>query len=358
MGLRERLIAQIRAAGPLTVAQYMAACLHDPQDGYYATRPALGPEGDFITAPLVSQMFGEMIGLWLVEAWSRLGRPDPVRLVEMGPGDGTLMSDILRAARLDPGFTAACDVWLVEVSEPLRRAQRQGLGDRVSWASSLADVPDGTPVLLVANELLDCLPPRQFVRDGAAWAERMVGLNEAGELAFGLSRAPLDRLLPEAPAGAVFELSPAQEALAEEIGARLAADGGAALLIDYGRDAPGFGDTLQALARHVKLSPLDRPGEADLTVHADFPAVVAAARRAGAEAAPILTQGEFLVRLGIGARAEALANARPDRSDLIERQLERLVSPDEMGELFKVACLHHRGFAPPGFEAPNLEGRA
>ncbi len=351
MGLRERLIAQIRAAGPLTVAQYMTACLHDPQDGYYATRPALGAGGDFITAPLVSQMYGELIGLWLVEAWSRMGRPNPVRLVEMGPGDGTLMSDILRAARLDPAFVEACDIWLVEVSEPLRRAQRQGLGDRVSWAASLAEVPEGAPLLLVANELLDCLPPRQYVRGEAAWAERMVMLDDAGELSFGLSRLPLDHPLPEAPAGAILEHSPAQEALASEIAARVMLEGGAALLIDYGRDAPGFGDTLQALARHKKQHPLARPGEADLTVHADFPAVAAAARAEGAAVAPILTQGEFLVRLGIGARAEALANARPDRSEVIERQLERLVSPDQMGELFKVACLHSPGFVPPGFEA-------
>lgn len=350
MGLRERLIAQIQAGGPMTVAQYMTACLHDPQDGYYASRPALGAAGDFITAPLVSQMFGELIGLWLVEAWTRLGRPAAVNLVEMGPGDGTLMSDLLRAARLAPDFLAACEVWLVEVSEPLRRAQRQGLGDRPRWVSSLAEIPEGRPMLLVANELLDCLPPRQFVRGETAWAERLVGLNEAGELAFGLSRAPLDRMLPPAPAGAVLEHSAAQEALGAEIGARIAQDGGVALLIDYGRDAPGFGDTLQALKKHRKLHPLATPGEADLTVHADFPAVVAAARAAGAWAAPVITQGDFLVRLGIGARAEALANARPDKSDEIERQLERLISPDQMGELFKVACLCEPGFAPPGFE--------
>ncbi len=350
MALRDRLIARIQAQGPMTVAQYMTACLHDPQDGYYATRPALGAGGDFITAPMVSQMFGELIGLWLVETWNRLGRPDPVRLVEMGPGDGTLMSDLLRAARLAPDFMAACEVWLVEVSEPLRRLQRQGLGDSPRWARSLEEVPGGAPILLVANELLDCLPPRQFLRDADGWAERLVGLNDAGELAFGLSHTPLNRLMPPAPEGVILELSAAQEALGAEIGSRLAADGGAALLIDYGRDRPGFGDTLQALLRHKKLDPLATPGEADLTVHADFPAVVAAAARAGADTAAILTQGDFLVRLGIGARAEALANARPDKSDEIERQLERLISPDEMGELFKVACLYQPGFSPPGFE--------
>ncbi|WP_310542149.1 class I SAM-dependent methyltransferase [Phenylobacterium sp.] len=350
MGLRDRLIAQVRESGPMSVAQYMTACLHDPADGYYATRPALGAEGDFITAPLVSQMFGELIGLWAVACWQTMGRPSPFRLVEMGPGDGTLMDDMLRAARLAPDFGAAADVWLVETSAPLRARQRQVLGDGVSWAGSLAEVPDEAPMILIANELLDCLPPRQFVRTDKRWAERVVGLNDAGELAFGLAGAAIGDLAPDAPAGSVLEQSPAQEALGSEIGARIATDGGAALLIDYGRDQPGFGDTLQALRRHVKESPLASPGAADLTVHADFPAVLAAAGREGAATAPILTQGEFLVRLGIGARAEALTAARPDRSEVIERQLERLVSPDQMGDLFKAVCIHTPGLVPPGFE--------
>ncbi|MDO8911972.1 MAG: class I SAM-dependent methyltransferase [Phenylobacterium sp.] len=351
MGLRDRLIAQVRESGPMSVAQYMTACLHDPADGYYATRPALGADGDFITAPLVSQMFGELIGLWAVACWQAMGRPSPFRLVEIGPGDGTLMDDMLRAARLAPDFVAAADVWLVETSAPLKARQRQVLGDAVTWAASLAEVPDEAPMILVANELLDCLPPRQFVRTDKRWAERVVGLNDAGGLAFGLAGAAIGDLAPDAPAGSVLEQSPAQEALGSEIGARIAADGGAALLIDYGRDQPGFGDTLQALRRHVKESPLASPGAADLTVHADFPAVLAAAAREGAATAPILTQGEFLVRLGIGARAEALTAARPDRSEVIERQLERLVSPDQMGELFKAVCIHTPGLAPPGFEA-------
>ncbi len=348
MTLRDRLAEQIRASGPLTVAQYMLTCLHDPQHGYYATRPALGPGGDFITAPMVSQMFGELIGLWAVEAWTRMGRPDQVTLVEIGPGDGTLMSDILRAARLSPDFMSAVDVWLVEVSDPLRDRQRAQLGDRITWARNLGEVPDGAPLLLVANELLDCLPVHQFIRTEKGWAERMIGLDDAGALAFGLTAAPLSR---EGPLGAVVEHSPAQDALGAEIGQRIAQDGGGALLIDYGRAVPGFGDTLQALRRHRKEGPLENPGEADLTAHADFPCVLAAAHQQGASTAHILTQGEFLVRLGLGARAEALAAARPDRADEIERQLERLVSPDQMGELFKVACIHSPNFVPPGFEA-------
>ncbi|MFZ3008742.1 MAG: class I SAM-dependent methyltransferase [Phenylobacterium sp.] len=350
MGLRDRLIAQVRESGPMSVAQYMTACLHDPADGYYATRPSLGAGGDFITAPLVSQMFGELMGLWAVECWERLGRPQPFRLVEMGPGDGTLMDDMLRAARLAPAFVAAADVWLVETSQPLKARQRATLGDCVRWAAALSEVPTDAPMILVANELLDCLPPRQFVRTQTRWSERVVGLTDTGDLTFGLAAVALGQALPDAPVGSVLEHSPSQEALGSEIGARIVADGGAALLIDYGRDAPGFGDTLQALRRHVKESPLASPGEADLTVHADFPAVLAAAAREGAATAPILTQGEFLVRLGIGARAEALTAARPDRSEVIERQLERLVSPDQMGELFKVVCIHTQGLVPPGFE--------
>jgi SAM-dependent MidA family methyltransferase len=351
MSLSERLAAQIRAGGPMTIAQYMTACLHDPQDGYYATRPALGPEGDFITAPLVSQMFGELIGAWLVECWERLGRPAPFRLVEMGPGDGTLMSDILRLARLAPDFAAAADLWLVEVSPPLREAQRRRLeGGPLTpkWAADLADVPEGAPLLLVANELLDCLPVRQYVMTPQGWAERLVGLDAEGHLTFGFTPSP-GAGPRDAPEGAMFERSPAQEAVGAELGARIVRDGAVALLIDYGRDRPGFGDTLQALKRHEKLAALTCPGGADLTVHADFPAVMAAAGAAGA-ATHIATQGAFLLRLGLQHRAEALARARPDKADELARQRDRLAAPDQMGDLFKAAVIASPGWSIPAFE--------
>ena len=353
MSLGDRLRAQIAASGPLTVAQYMTACLYDPQDGYYATRPRLGEGGDFITAPLVSQMFGELIGLWAVDCWTRLGSPATFRLVEAGPGDGTLMSDLLRAARLAPGFLAAADLWLIETSAPLIEVQNARLAAgplQPRWADGLAALPAGAPVILIANELLDCLPARQFVRTARGWAERMVGLDGQGALAFGLSPRPVDSLMPEAAPGEVVEVSPAQEAFAAELGALIARDGGAALLIDYGRDEPGPGDTLQALRRHQKVSPLDVPGEADLTVHADFPAVAAAARVVGAQASAILTQGELLARLGVHARAEALMRARPDRAEVVQRQLARLIAPDQMGILFKALAIHAPGLIPPGFE--------
>jgi SAM-dependent MidA family methyltransferase len=383
MSLLDRLRAQIAQDGPISVAEYFTRCLHDPRDGYYATRPALGEGGDFLTAPGVSQMFGELIGLWLMETWDRLGRPAQVRLVELGPGDGTLMSDILRAARLLPAFLAAADLWLVEVSPPLRALQALRLADASPaprGAERLEDVPAGAPLLLVANEVLDCLPARQFVRTQGGWAERMVGLDPEGNLAFGLKslgpppvgeaalwggggeQTHLGQLPPPSAAptpppegedlepGTVVESSPAQAALGSEIGHRMARDGGAALLIDYGRDAPGPGDTLQALKAHAKVSPLAEPGQADLTVWADFPAVLQAAVAAGARTGPILRQGDFLRGLGIEARAQALSQARPDRADTVARQLDRLTGAAQMGDLFKVVCIHQPGLAPPLFE--------
>jgi SAM-dependent MidA family methyltransferase len=352
MSLKDRLVAEIRATGPMTVAQYMTACLHDPLDGYYATRPALGEDGDFITAPMISQMFGELIGLWAVETWRGMGAPDRMLLVEAGPGTGVLMQDALRAARLDPAFMAAAELWLIETSAPLVALQHERLANgplMPSWTTGLDDLPGDAPVILIANELLDCLPARQLVRTEAGWAERMVGLNDTGELMFGL--APRDGPGPdlEVAPGEVVEFSEPQTAFAATLAARLARHGGAALLIDYGRATPDVSDTFQALQRHRKVDPLSHPGEADLTVHADFPAVIAAARAAGARAG-LKTQGDFLRRLGIEQRAAALARARPDQADVIARQLARLIEPDQMGDLFKVACLFAGGPPPPGFE--------
>ncbi len=352
MSLMARLSAEIAQTGPLTLAQFMTACLHDPKDGYYATRPALGEDGDFITAPLVSQMFGELVGLWCAEVWARMGRPERVLWVEVGPGDGTLIQDALRAvSRAAPAFAQAAELMLVETSAPLAARQRERLGGAFAhWIQSLSDLPADAPVILVANEVLDCLPVRQFVSTGGGWAERMVGLDAEGELAFGLARRPLDRVLPVTPPDTVIEVSPAQEAFGAQIGALVARQGGAGLLMDYGRAEAGFGDTLQAVKGHRKVPPLEAPGEADLTVHADFPAVLAAAVRAGAQAAPILAQAAFLGRLGVEARAEALGRAHPDKADIIARQLHRLTAPDQMGELFKAVCIHAPGLEPPGFE--------
>ena len=348
MTLKDRIRAEIAAGGPISVADYMARCLHDPPDGYSATRPALGEAGDFLTAPLVSQMFGELIGLWLVETWRGAGAPPRFILAEAGPGDATLMADVLRAARLDPVFLAAAELWLIETSAPLRARQAERLAwFSPRWTASFAGLPDDAPVLLIANEFLDCLPAQQFQRTLRGWAERVVGLDQARELAFGLR--PAVGGFPEAPTGAVLERSPAQAAFASELAARIARQGGAALLIDYGRANSEPGDTLQALRGHRREDPLASPGAADLTVHADFAAVLCAARGAGASAG-LLTQREFLRRLGVEARAQALARAHPDRADTLRRQLERLIAPDQMGELFKALAIW-TGDPPPAFNA-------
>lgn len=355
MSLNAKLVRLVQADGPMTMEVFMRLCLHDPDFGYYATHPALGAEGDFITAPMISQMFGELIGLWAVDTWTRLGQPAPFRLVEMGPGDGTLMADVLKAARVIPTFRASAEIWLVETSAPLTERQRQRLaGQGVRWVAALAEVPGDAPMIFIANELLDCLPARQFVRTERGWAERRVGLDVDGALTFGLAPAP-DGFTPpteleKVETGVLIEISPAQEALGAEVGARIARDGGAALFIDYGRDRPEPGDTLQALRTHRKVDVLASAGEADLTVHADFPAFAAAASRAGAAATPIVGQGAFLRALGIDLRASALARARPDQADIIARQHSRLTAPDEMGTLFKALCVHTPDLAPAGFE--------
>jgi SAM-dependent MidA family methyltransferase len=359
-GLAARLARLIQETGPLTLAQYMTLCLHDPADGYYATRPALGAEGDFITAPEVSQMFGEMIGIWAMSVWVALGRPPRVRLVELGPGSGALVSDLLRAAKAEPAFLAAMDLWLVEVSGPLRQAQAARLdGVAFTFADSLDQVPDGAPLILVGNEFLDCFGARQFVRRDGAWLEHRVGLDADGRLALGLAAPPSGLDVPDdAPDGAVLEISPAQEALGAAVGVRIAEAGGAALLIDYGRDRFGFGDTFQALCGHRKVDPLAAPGRADLTVHVDFPSVAAAARRAGARTAPITAQGVFLQRMGVEVRAAALVDSaarsgRPELAAVIGRQLYRILDPAEMGSLFQVLAIHALAGDPPGFSDPE-----
>jgi SAM-dependent MidA family methyltransferase len=313
----------------------MEACLHDPAHGYYAVRPALGAEGDFITAPHVSQMFGEILGLWAVEVWTRLGAPARVRLVELGPGDGTLMADALRAARSVDGFLAAIELVLVETSAPLRARQAAALAPFAPrWARGVEEIGADRPAIILANEFLDCLPIRQAVRAGDGWRERRIGSRgfEAGE--------PVSVAF-DGPVGAIFEWSPAAEALGRGVRALLAKAGGAALFIDYGRIRPELADTLQAVRGHRKESPLAHPGLADLTAHVDFSAF--------APGAPVLGQGDFLRALGIEARAAALSRANPGEAGKIARQLARLTAPEGMGELFKVVALAQPGLAVPGF---------
>ena len=320
---------------------------------YYAGRDPFGRVGDFTTAPEISQAFGECLGLWASVVWQAMGRPDPVLLVELGPGRGTLMADALRAAaEVAAPFRAALRLHLVEASPGLRAAQGQHLGDAVAaWHADAASLPPG-PAILLANEFFDALPIRQFVRRGEGWAERFV--QDGGFVERPAEDAPI--LPANAPEGAVAEISEAGRALAATLGARLAAEGGAALVLDYGPAESGLGDTLQAVSRHGSADPLAAPGTVDLTAHVDFAALGAAARAAGAAVHGPLPQGVFLQRLGLMTRAAMLAQSavragRRDQAGLILSGAERLVAPEGMGRLFKALCLCHLALTlPPGFE--------
>ncbi|MDA0704706.1 MAG: SAM-dependent methyltransferase, partial [Proteobacteria bacterium] len=337
--LERHLRAAIAAEGPIPVERYMAECLGHPEHGYYITRDPLGAAGDFVTAPEVSQMFGDLIGLWCADLWDRMGRPDPVLLVEMGPGRGTLMADALRAAAALPGFREAARLHLIETSPALRARQADALaGQTPVWHDGIETVPDG-PLLLIANELLDALPIRQILRTEAGWRERMVTV-EAGRLAF----IPGDRAVEappgfgDAPPGSLVELRPAADALAATISTRLRRHGGAALFIDYGHLESAPGETLQAVRDHAYADVLTDPGEADLTAHVDFAAI--AAHAAPARHSRLTPQGVFLERLGITARARKLASGLTGQAlDAHVAAHRRLTHPSEMGDLFKVMAL-------------------
>ncbi len=334
--LGERLAREIAATGPIPLARYMAECLAH----YYGSRDPLGRAGDFVTAPEVSQVFGELIGLWAAELWMRAGSPPKLRLVELGPGRGTLMADLWRAVTRVPGFHAAASVHLVETSPTLRRMQAAQVPQAV-WHDRIDEVPDDAPLLLVANEFFDALPIRQFVRTEAGWRERMVAFAD-GRFFAAAGPLPADPLIPPslvaAPPGSVVELAPAAGAVTAEIGARLAAHGGAALIVDYGYAGPATGDTLQAVQAHAFADPFAAPGEADLTAHVDFGALRIAARPATAWG-PI-PQGALLTALGIEARTATLAaRATSDQAALLRSGTARLTGDDAMGSLFKALAL-------------------
>ncbi len=340
----------IEANGPMSVAEYMTHCLSDPVHGYYATRDPFGVAGDFITAPEISQMFGEIVGAWLVDVWQRLGGPDPVNLVELGPGRGTLMSDILRVARLAPDFEQAVSIHLVETSPVLKKRQQEVLnaaGAEAHWHDAFNQVPPG-PLLVIANEFFDALPIRQFVRLDI-WRERAVGLDVRGRLAFGVGPGVLDDG-PDAPQGSIFEICPAATAIMTEIAMRVADENGAALIIDYGHAQSASGETLQALYGQSFSDPLDRPGESDLTAHVDFAALGRTAAEAGAATHGPMPQGEFLNALGLMERAEQLsATADAAERDTVRAAVERLSAAEEMGALFKALAVTPRGIVPPPF---------
>jgi len=363
--LLRRLVRRIATEGPISVADYMAECLLSPRDGYYTAAdepfgaPIIGAGGDFVTAPEISQMFGEMIGLWCVDAWQRvLGAAPAFHLVELGPGRGTLMADALRAARVAPAFAKAMRLHLVEASPALRARQADALrGVEPAWHDSIDTVPDG-PLILVANEFFDALPIRQFVRGDKGAHERRIALDESGQgLRFVVDARPsplsphLAQWLAAAPPGTLVEVSPAAQTLVAAIGQRIVRHGGAALIVDYGAATPSAGDTLQAVQRHRPVPVLDHPGEADLTAHVDFFALAQAARDMGIAAHGPVTQAALLVRLGIVTRAERLAAAADaDQRRAITSALDRLLGAAEMGTLFKALALSPQGAsAPAGF---------
>ncbi len=354
--LIEEIKAMIAARGPITVERYMELALEHPDFGYYMNRDPFGATGDFTTSPEISQMFGELTGLWAAEVWKSMGSPRAVRLVELGPGRGTLMSDALRAARITPEFRDALDVWLVETSPTLASIQHDLLVDSgagVSWARSLREVPHG-PAIFIGNEFLDALPIRQFGRVSGLWRERTVRINGEGELAFEFSGAPEPHIVANAPNGTILEVNPTAHRFMFELGSRLVKQGGAALLIDYGNAATGFGDTLQALRAHRHIDPLVAPGDCDLTAHVDFAAMARSASAAGAAVYGPMAQGDFLRAIGIDLRTKALAErASPERAEEFQRARARLVGKNqgEMGALFKALAIADRKLSPPpGFQ--------
>jgi SAM-dependent MidA family methyltransferase len=341
--LAERLRRLIAAQGPIQVSDYIAlANAH-----YYSTRDPLGAAGDFTTAPEISQMFGELIGLALADVWDRSGRPEGALYVELGPGRGTLAADALRAMRaagLEPG------VHFVESSPVLRAAQAERV-PKACWHDDLGSLPEDGPILAVANEFFDALPVRQLVATGTGWSERLVTLD--GDRFVPAAGPPVPAAaIPEplraAPPGTVLETSPASLAYARILAARMNIQGGAALIVDYGHDRPCAGETLQAVRRHEYADPWMEPGESDLTAHVDFDSLGRAAAGTGLRVHGPAAQGDWLARLGIDVRTEALARSVPARGEELRTARDRLVSPDQMGRLFRVM-----GLSAPEWPAPG-----
>ena len=352
--LLARLIARIDRDGPMRIDAFMAACLDDARHGYWQRGGGIGAGGDFITAPEISQIFGELIGLWCVVVWQSLGRPGGVRLIELGPGRGSLMVDAMRAAGTVAGFLEAVSVHLIEASAPLREVQRQALlparrqarsdGPAMAWHASLGGVPQG-PAIVIANEFLDALPIRQLIFAEPAWHERVVA-SEGEELLFALG-ARVDDARPPAgdhTPGTVWEVREGDAALVAELARRTGPL--VALFIDYGPAEDAFGDTLQAVRRHAYVDPLAAPGASDLSAHVQFAALKRAAAAAGLAAAGPIPQAAFLGRLGIGERASRLMAANPERAGEIAAGVERLMSPTGMGGLFKAMTIRSRHLPP------------
>jgi NADH dehydrogenase [ubiquinone] 1 alpha subcomplex assembly factor 7 len=338
--LRKIIIEMIAAEGPMPLDRYMALCLSHPIHGYYMTRDPLGRAGDFTTAPEISQIFGELIGVWCLNTWEMLGSPSQFALVELGPGRGTLMADLLRAAKAVPEFVEAAQVQLVETSPVLRAAQREKLSCDVVWHETVESLPQ-LPSLIIANEFFDALPIRQFIVQQGKSFECFVGLAD-DKLKMGL--VPLADL--NRPDG-IYESSMASVVIAEQLGSHLQSHGGAALIIDYGHVKTAAGDTLQALKAHQFCNVLDHVGEADITAHVDFEALGHAFEAGGARAITPLTQGQFLNTMGLQMRVEKLsAKLQGDAKAEFRSAVERIAGDDQMGHLFKVLAVKQKGLPP------------
>jgi SAM-dependent MidA family methyltransferase len=344
------LRARIVRDGPMPVDEFMRTCLADPEHGYWQRPGVIGAGGDFITAPEISQAFGELIGLWCAVVWQGMGQPAPVRLIELGPGRGTLMRDALRAARVVPPFLEAVTVHLIEISAPLREMQQETLMGlalpAIAWHQALDEAAPG-PAIIIANEFLDALPIRQLVFADGDWRERVVDVDAQGSLRFATGRAAQIEADPSAApprAGDILELRPSEEALLAELARREAPL--QALFVDYGPAEPAYGDTLQAMRRHAWVDPLAEPGLADLTAHVQFAHLARKARAAGLAADGPMPQAEFLGRLGIAERAARLMAANPGEAGAIEAGVQRLLSPSGMGSLFKVMAVRSASLPP------------
>jgi SAM-dependent MidA family methyltransferase len=353
--LPELIDMQIRTTGPMSIATYMGLCLTHPTKGYYKNADPLGARGDFITAPEISQMFGELIGFFFVSIWQQMGSPKEFTLLELGPGRGTLMADMLRVACQAEGFRDALDLRLFETNPALVAEQHTRLeAYGAKWVDSFEKVGPG-PLLVIANEFFDALPIRQFVRGKEGWHERMVGLSD-GKRQFGLNPTPVPiTSMPErvakAPEHSVFEVGFANGEVMSRLARIASAQGGAILAIDYGYEQSQTGETLQAVRAHRYADVLAEPGAADLSAHVDFEALGSVAGNAGLAVQPLATQGDWLVRMGINERTQALSGANPQLADSIRSARDRLVQPTQMGELFKVFCAASPGLVPPGFSA-------
>lgn len=330
--LEEIIVAMIEAEGPMPLDRYMALCLGHPQFGYYMTRDPFGAVGDFTTAPEISQVFGELIGVWLLNSWAALGSPKKFALVELGPGRGTLMADILRAVKAVPEFAKSAEVHLVETSPVLRMFQREKLGE-VTWHDTIETLP-ALSCFIIANEFFDALPIQQFENRAGRWFQRCVGYGD-GKLKMGLVPAP-----PMSGEEGLYEVSPVSKAIAEDLGSHISKHGGMALIIDYGHLKTAAGDTLQALREHEFVSVLDKPGESDVTAHVDFEALAKSFISGGVDLLPMLTQGQFLKAMGLDLRTEKLAaklEGQAKQDFMVASR--RLADANQMGNLFKVMAV-------------------